>query len=101
MRAHLPVIFSLKEARSWDVPDLGVAWLCLLWWQIRARHFGVFGLFFPKKRDLGGLKTDVQLFFSGPFLSWPCMHLTAKKTWDVHETFIKNVIRVLWEGRRA
>ena len=42
-----------------------------------------------------------MLFFPDPCLSWPSMHLTAKKDLDVCETFNGKVTKVLWRGRRA
>ena len=58
-------------------------------------------VFHQKKKDLGNQKRDVQLFSSGQFLSLPCMRQTAHIDLDVNEIFIKDVTKVLWEGRQA
>ena len=64
--AHLPVIFSIQETRSWDVPNLE-----LLGHVCYGGNFGA--------RHTGGSKRDVQLFSLEPFLLWPCTLQTARK----------------------
>ena len=81
-RAHLPVIFSTQEKRSWNVP--GVAWVCVLWQQIWARY--------EERCTAVHFGTTLVMAFHAP---------GCGKDLGVRETFILNVPRVLREGRRG
>ena len=51
MRAHMPVIFSIQETRTWDVPKPGVARIRVLRWQCWARHLVCFVSVLQNKRS--------------------------------------------------
>ena len=97
--AHLPVIFSYQERRSWEVADLeSLGSMCVVvatlgsprWW-LRISFF--------KLRDLGGSKRDVQPSLRNCFVM-AVYAPDCNKDSDVHEPSM-NVTKIFWEGRRA
>ena len=93
MRAHTTARnFSLQETRSWDVPNWKLlGYVCVvaatsgspLWW---------FRIGFSKKKEI----LEIKRVFVMAMLAPDC-----HKDLDVNETFIKDVTKVLLEGRRA
>ena len=99
-RAHLPVIFSIQETRSWDVP-----YLELLWYVCYGGKFGLATLmvshqFFKIQRSWRFEERCTAVLF-GVVLVMAVYALDCKTYLDVHEPFILNVTKILREGRRA
>ena len=81
-------------------PD--VAWLCF----VMVAKLGLATLvvsdqFFKIKRSWRSEKRCTAFHFSGSVFVMAVYAPDREKDLDVYETFIGNVIQVLWEGRRA
>ena len=98
--AHLPVIFSVQETRSWNVPELKLPGHLCYGGKMVLATLVVSDQFFKMKRSWRFEERCTAVLFGAVFV----MTVRApdcKKDLDVHETFIKTVTKISWEGRRG
>ena len=57
--------------------------------------------FFKTLKDHGGSKRGVQPILFGAVFVMAVHASDCMKDWDVYETFIVDVTKILWKGRRA
>ena len=99
MRAHLLVIFSFQETRSWNVLELQ-----LLGYVYCGSKLGLATMVvsdeFSKLRDLGGSKRCTAVLF-GAVCVMAVYARDCTEDVDVFERFIKNISKILRQRRRA
>ena len=80
-RAHLPVICSLQETRSWDVPNLKLPGDVCFHSRLGLATLVVSDQFFNRKSSWRSKERCTAGLFLDAFLSWPCKLRTATKNW--------------------
>ena len=89
MRARVPVLFSIQETRSWDVPNLELpGYVCVMVTNLGSPRCW-FRNSYATLRARASSKRDVQRFSLEP-LWWPFTLQTAGRTWR----YVKHSVRV-------
>ena len=86
MHARVPVIFSIQETKSWDVPNLTLLDMCVMVASLGSQRCG-FRSSFSQSRDRGDSKRDKQQFSSGPLWRWPLTLQTQVEAWRCTRPF--------------
>ena len=98
--AHLLVIFSIQEARSWNLPELKLVGHVCYGSKMGLATLVVSDQFFKIRRSWRFAERCTAVLF-GAVLFMTVYAPDCKKDLDVHETFIKTVTNISWEGRRV
>ena len=100
VRAHLPVISSLQETRSWDVENLRLPDFVFLEVIFGSSHSSS-QVAYVKYGNHGDMRRDVQQCSLDRCSSWQFTRQTQAKTSEEHDKFLEEMTKNLHEGRWA